>query len=176
MRQTATRPPKEASCREPFRLAALAEDRSGRSCLWWRIDPRWGRKWNRRTLVRTVIGGTAANPSGRIADLRRSRRSASDSLRQYRADWLFGAVRWIDAGADYIIEHPPPKCLGHDADEGRAVSCASYVRSNPGELVEVVPYDPRTVVQSQVLRHPGRDRYREARVIVTRRYRRGDDA
>src|SRR3546814_17334861 len=47
----------------------------------------------RRTLVRTVIGGTAANPSGRIADLRRSRRSASDSLRQYRADWLFGAVR-----------------------------------------------------------------------------------
>src|SRR3546814_406654 len=128
------------------------------------------------TLVRTVIGGTAANPSGRIADLRRSRRSASDSLRQYRADWLFGAVRWIDAGADYIIEHPPPKCLGHDADEGRAVSCASYVRSNPGELVEVVPYDPRTVVQSQVLRHPGRDRYREARVIVTRRYRRGDDA
>src|SRR3546814_11420079 len=107
-------------------------------------------KWNRRTLVRTVIGGTAANPSGRIADLRRSRRSASDSLRQYRADWLFGAVRWIDAGADYIIEHPPPKCLGHDADEGRAVSCASYVRSNPGELVEVVPYDPRTAVQSQV--------------------------
>src|SRR3546814_1968230 len=77
---------KEAGCREPFRLAALAEDRSGRSCLWWRIDPRWGRKWNRRTLVRTVIGGTAANPSGRIADLRRSRRSASDSLRQYRAD------------------------------------------------------------------------------------------
>ena len=123
-----------------------------------------------------VYGGLAANPSGRIADLRRSRRSASDSLRQYRADWLFGAVRWIDAGADYIIEHPPPKCLGHDADEGRAVSCASYVRSNPGELVEVVPYDPRTVVQSQVLRHPGRDRYREARVIVTRRYRRGDDA
>src|SRR3546814_4931994 len=84
-------------------------------------------------------------------------------FRSYRADWLFGAVRWIDAGADYIIEHPPPKCLGHDADEGRAVSCASYVRSNPGELVEVVPYDPRTVVQSQVLRHPGRDRYREAR-------------
>src|SRR3546814_798997 len=92
------------------------------------------------------------------------------------SDLLFGAVRWIDAGADHIIEHPPPKCLGHDADEGRAVSCASYVRSNPGELVEVVPYDPRTVVQSQVLRHPGRDRYREARVIVTRRYRRGDDA
>src|SRR3546814_18585182 len=88
----------------------------------------------------------------------------------------FGAVRWIDAGADYIIEHPPPKCLGHDADEGRAVSCASYVRSNPGELVEVVPYDPRTVVQSQVLRHPGRDRYQEASVIVTSRYRRGDDA
>src|SRR3546814_7244726 len=115
---------KEAGCREPFRLAALAEDRSGRSCLWWRIDPRWGRKWNRRTLVRTVIGGTAANPSGRIADLRRSRRSASDSLRQYRADWLFGAVRWIDAGADYIIEHPPPKCLGHDDDEGPAVRWA----------------------------------------------------
>src|SRR3546814_17151910 len=61
-------------------------------------------KWDRRTLVRTVIGGTAANPSGRIAVLRRSRRSASDSLRQYRADWPFGAVRWIDAGADYIIE------------------------------------------------------------------------
>src|SRR3546814_12426319 len=53
----------------------------------------------------------------------------------------FGAVRWIDAGADYIIEHPPPKCLGHDADEGRAVSCASYGRSNQGELVGVVPYD-----------------------------------
>src|SRR3546814_5976662 len=73
-----------------------------------------------------VCSSDLANPSGRIADLRRSRRSASDSLRQYRADWLFGAVRWIDAGADYLIEHPPPKCLGHDADEGRAVSCASY--------------------------------------------------
>src|SRR3546814_710132 len=111
--------------------ASFCEDRSGRSCLWWRSDPRWGLKCDRRAVVRTVIGGTAANPSGRIADLRRSRRSASDSLRKYRADWLFGAVRWIDAGADYIIEHPPPKCLGHDADEGRAVSCASYVRSNP---------------------------------------------
>src|SRR3546814_15186409 len=86
------------------------------------------------------------------------------------SDLLFGAVRWIDAGADYIIEHPPPKCLGHDADEGRAVSCASYVRSNPGELVEVVPYDPRTVVQSPVIRHPGQDRYRDARRFVTRRY------
>src|SRR3546814_11457310 len=108
------------------------------------------------------MGGPAANPSGRVSDSRISRLRASDSLRHYRAYWLFGAVRWIDAGADYIIERPPPKCLGHDADEGRAVSCASYVRSNPGELVEVVPYDPRTVVQSQVLRHPGRDRDRKS--------------
>src|SRR3546814_20054450 len=127
---------KEAGCREPVSLAALAEDRSGRSCLWWRIDPRWGRKWNRRTLVRTVIGGTAANPSGRIADLRRSRRSASDSLRQYRADRLFGAVRWIDAGADYIIEHQTPKCHGNDAADGRDVRVHLYLSPTTGEHVQ----------------------------------------
>src|SRR3546814_16534062 len=114
-----------------------------------------------RSLVRTVIGGTAANPSGRIADLRRSRRSPSDSLRQYRADWLFGAVRWIDASAVYIIQTQPPKCLGHYVQELRAGSCASAVRTNPSELVQAGSKEPRRGVETTADVNSGRRGERE---------------
>lgn len=88
---------------------------------------------------------------------------------------LFRAVGGIDPEFDHIVDDTAPQGFRHDPDKGAPVLCASNVWTDPCELVEIVPHNSRTIVQSEMGCHPGRDRNRETGIVIPRRDRSRDD-
>ena len=82
---------------------------------------------------------------------------------------LFRAVGGIDPEFDHIVDDTAPQRFRHDSDEGAAVHCASDIGTDPCKFIEVVPHNPGTIVQSEMGRHPWRDRNCEAGIVIPRR-------
>ena len=82
---------------------------------------------------------------------------------------LFRAMGGIDPEFDHIVDDTALQSFRHDPDDGAAVHCASDIGTDPCKFVEVVPHNPGTIVQSEMGCHPGRDREREAGIVIPRR-------
>ena len=82
---------------------------------------------------------------------------------------LFRAVAGVDPELDHIVDDTAPKSFRHDPDEGATVRCTSDIGADPCKFIEVVPHNPGAIVQSEMGCHPGRDRNREAGIVIPRR-------